>query len=231
LNDPAKLNKRMERLLTCLQKALGHELPNRLVGIQGMLQLLELEEGGRLGPDGQEYLRRLRAATSRAQAMVKALGEVCRVGRDSGPAEQVALADAVQEAAAEMKQLFPDRAIEYHCQLAVPVVGVPRRGLRQVLFHLLRNAVQAAGERQPHIEVGSRATPAGAEFWVKDNGCGLSPEQRQRLFEPFALGATGTGSQLGLVLVREIVEQWGGAIRIDSEPGRGSVFTMSVPGP
>ena len=103
---------------------------------------------------------------------------------------------------------------------------VSRRGLRLVLIHLMRNAVQAGGGRARPIDVGSRRIAEGVEWWVADDGRGIAEGQQGRLFESFVGGAG-----LGLFLVRQFVAGWGGAIRVQSEPGRGATFTVLVRAP
>src|SRR5205085_1375403 len=76
---------RQERLLAMLQKALGHELPNRLIAVRGLAALLELEDGARLGAEGREYLARLAAEADRAHALVFALAEAVRWQRPAAP--------------------------------------------------------------------------------------------------------------------------------------------------
>src|SRR5262245_29713068 len=131
-----------ERLLAWYRQVLGHDLPNILLAVQGMLRLLELDEGDRLGERGHEYLRRLAAATGRAQGVVRLLAELGQAGRDPEPAGPVALDELVAEAAAEIKQLFPGREIEYHLTLLAPTLTGPRRALRRALVQLLRYVVQ-----------------------------------------------------------------------------------------
>jgi len=94
----------------------------------------------------------------------------------------------------------------------------------------MRNAVQAARANSSiRIEVGARETAAAQEFWISDNGPGLTPEQLRQLRELFS-GRTsvGLGDGLGLVLVRQYVFQWRGRLGVDSEPRRGSTFTVTL---
>jgi hypothetical protein len=72
---------RLERLLACFQKALGHEMPNQLVAVGGLLRLLELEEGDRLGPDGRDYLGRLHAAVQKLDLLAAGLADLARTAR------------------------------------------------------------------------------------------------------------------------------------------------------
>ena len=216
----------VERLLTCFQRALGHELPNHLVSMQGLARLVELEQGDRLDEEGRGHLLRLADLARRTDGVVRTLAEIGRLTRDAGPAEAVSLADAAREAAAEVNLLSSGWSIEYHLDGQASALRVPRRGLRLVFVHLIRNAVQAGGGRAAPLEMGSRRTPEGVEFWVKDDGRGISESQQERLFECFAGGAG-----LGLFLVRQIVAGWGGAVRVQSAPGQGSTFTLLVRAP
>jgi signal transduction histidine kinase len=219
-----------ERLLACFRKALNHELPNHLVAIQGLLQVLALEDGDRLSSQGREYLQRLTAAADRTHALISALAMIGRVGHDPRPLEAIPFAEVCQEAIAEVNQLFPSRSIEYHLhelQLNLTLQRVP---LRQVLVQLLRNAVQALGDNpMPRVEIGARTTSQGAEFWVADNGRGMAPERHRQLAGYFAgQEAAVNWSGLGLILVHQIVESWGGVRHVASTPGLGSVFTVKL---
>jgi signal transduction histidine kinase len=218
------------QLLACFQKALGHELPNQLVALQGLARLLEGEAG--LGPEVRPLVGRLADLARRADGLVRALADLGRLCRERPPGPPLAPADVVREAAAEVNFVSPGVVIEYHLENALPDVTVPRRPLYQVLSHLLRNAVQAAVlERALRIGVGARHGPEGVSFWVADNGRGLSEAQTARLFEPLSATAAGGGCGLGLFLVRQVVAGWGGAVRAESEPGRGTRFTVLVPAP
>src|SRR5579864_8128381 len=103
-----------EQLLALFRQAMGHDMPNHLVALQGLVRLLEVEEKDRLSAAGQDYLRRLAAIHERGEGLVRVLSEICRVGRGEQPPEQLLLSEVAQEAAVEIKQLFPDRVIEYH---------------------------------------------------------------------------------------------------------------------
>jgi signal transduction histidine kinase len=229
-SDPDQRLERAERLLAFFRRTLNHDLPNHLVAIQGLLQIVTLEEADRLSPAGREYVQRLVAAAARTHALVRGLAAIGRVGGSLCRAEPIPFAEVAREAIAEVNQLFPARAIEYHLEAALPTLTLPRAPLQQVLVQLLRNAVQAASDRVgPRITVGARATPTLEEFWVADNGRGLSAEQQQQLQEFFTgQDKLALGGGLGLVLVRQIVEWWGGSLRVQSTPGQGSVFTVTA---
>jgi signal transduction histidine kinase len=234
-------------LLACFQEALGHELPNYLVALQGLAHLLEQGEGERLGPEGREQLGRLEALARHTDRLVRALadiGRLCREARSGGP---VALDEVAREAAAEVNLLYGGPAIVYDLPEDLPAVTVSRQSLYQVLVQLLRNAVQAVGAgrrcpsvptsgdklpREPapaagRVEIGGRPVPGGVEVWVADDGPGLPALPPERLFAPFQRGGDGLG--LGLFLVRQAAACWGACLQVESEPGRGTRFTLLLP--
>jgi PAS domain S-box-containing protein len=99
--------------------------------------------------------------------------------------------------------------------------------MQHTLINLLLNAVQASKQgAKVIIEAGG-----GAEIRVRviDTGCGISPENQKRIFEPFFSGRQG-GTGLGLFLTLNFARRWGGDIRVASEPGRGSTFEVILPG-
>src|SRR5258708_7444364 len=131
-----ELRRRLERadhLLACYQMALGHELPNHLVAIRGLTQMLQLDEAEHLGEDGRDYVRRLVGAAQRVQTLVGGLADLGRAMRDSWQVEHVALAEAIKEAVAEIKKLCPEAVFEYHLCEPAPVLAVSRKALHRVL--------------------------------------------------------------------------------------------------
>jgi two-component system, OmpR family, sensor histidine kinase SenX3 len=228
--EQAKCLQRKEWLLAAFQQALGHELPNRLVAIQGLARLLLVDQGDRLDNMARDILERIADVALETDRTVRGLAEVGRLERDPGPTEVVSLSEIVIEAVAEAKLLFNGHPVEYIIQESMPTVVVPRLGLYVVLQHLLKNAYRAVQTNSAaRIEVRARLTPAGAELWIVDNGAGLSAMQLERLFEPsFAATANG-GAGFNLFLVRQVVAGWGGCVRVCSEPNKGATFMIRLP--
>jgi signal transduction histidine kinase len=98
--------------------------------------------------------------------------------------------------------------------------------LQHILINLLLNAIQASA-RGSEVSV-ELVGGDPIRIRVSDRGCGIAPEHRARIFEPFfSLRQGGTG--LGLFLALDFARRWGGSISVESEPGAGSMFEVSIP--
>jgi signal transduction histidine kinase len=218
----------VERLQACYQKALGHELPNQLVAIQGLARILQMEPIDRLTAEGRSYLARLANLVQSVDEFVRSLAGLGRLLRDPGPTVNLALAEVAEEAATEVKVLFPALPIEYHFHQGLPVLTMARGPWHYLLVQLFRLAGESAGADHPmRIEVSGRALTEATEVTVTDNGRGWTAAELPKLFEPFGGSTTGPLG-LGLFGVNQIVAGWGGLLRVASAPGQGTRFVLSI---
>jgi PAS domain S-box-containing protein len=103
--------------------------------------------------------------------------------------------------------------------------------VEEIWFNYVSNALKYGGS-PPHVELGGTAQNDGTvRFWVRDNGAGLSPDQQTNLFKPAVRlqARTIAGHGLGLSIVRRIVQKLNGQVGVESEIGRGSVFSFTLP--
>ncbi len=215
---------RAERLLGHLRKILGHDLPNQLVAVQGLLQVLQLEERQRLSADGQDYVRRAAAAAQRAQGLVSNLKELARLGCEQRPPEAVSLAELAAEVAAEIKNLHAGSALDCRLGPDADRVAAPRRLLHDGLLRLLRSLL--AGDEACRLRIRSRRVPGGVELTVVDpRRDGLPPARLAGAEEP-----PGAGDRLEWVLVQETLGECGGSLSVRPEAS-GNVFVLVLPAP
>lgn len=121
--------------------------------------------------------------------------------------------------------------VEEYLDPRLPRVVGNAGALNQVFLNLLKNAAEAIEEKGGgRIVVEARREGADAVVRVRDDGPGMPPEVRERLFEPFFTTKTaGKGSGLGLSICRRIVEQHGGRVEVESEPGSGTTVSVRIP--
>jgi two-component system NtrC family sensor kinase len=101
--------------------------------------------------------------------------------------------------------------------------------MQQVIFNLVKNACQAIQD-QGEVTVSSRGSQSWAVLEVKDTGCGIPEDLKERIFEPFfTTKAEGEGTGLGLSLSRDFVRRFGGELEFESDANRGSVFRVRLP--
>ena len=112
-----------------------------------------------------------------------------------------------------------------------PPLNLDRTKIRQAFLNLLRNAQESI--QNPHtgvIQVTASAVPGGFSVSIRDNGCGMTASQMEKIFCPFVTYKPG-GTGLGLAVTRQIIEAHHGTLTVTSTPGKGSCFTVFLPEP
>jgi len=205
--------------------AVAHGIRNPLAAIRSSAELA-LD-----GPPeiARETAQDIIAEADRLEAWVRNLLSYARPL--AGAHEAVALPDLVDGAINHFAREMEKRDISGRCTLARDLS--PAKGdsflLGQVLHSLLANAVEAI-ERGGTIEIAGENLPAQrrVELTIRDSGPGMTPDQLKRVFTPFYT-TKPKGMGVGLALAKRIVERFGGRIRIDSAPGRGTAVRLSMP--
>jgi PAS domain S-box-containing protein len=219
-----------EKLASLGEMAAGvaHEIRNPLGGIKMATRLLSsgLATGGRIP---QEMAHSILQGISEIEGIIADLLDYARDTRlDYGeyPLGRM-LASVVAASAAEAEQRGVRVTAEGLDTEVAAVVDGPR--LRQVFANVVKNALEAT-ERQadPRVAVRLSVRDSVAVVEVADNGTGMTPEQRDKIFLPFfTTKPTGTG--LGMAIVKKIMDLHGGEIEIDTAPGRGTTVRLVIP--
>ena len=217
--------------LGTLAGGVGHELRN-IAQIQ-TAAVDELAEALEAGEDVRPQLRRVLGNLERVGQHITAHGQrlmqLARPGPDH--VAPIELHAVVLDVIAMLRGAGRLRSCEVAIEHDEPVrVTVNRTRIEQILVNLLVNAVDAMGETRGKITISLRPTPDGKRVicQVTDTGPGITPEQLERVFQPFfTTKAEGTG--LGLPVARGIVESYGGRLTVYSAPGLATTFSFDLP--
>jgi signal transduction histidine kinase len=215
--------------------AVSHEFRTPLTSLRHLTELLE-DGVVTTGAARQEYYSLLSQETRRLHRLVEALLNFARLetGRYRFRFERV----DPGRLAAQVVEEFGRESVSKGFSIEVDVASgleclIDRETLALAIWNLLENAVKYSGEcRMVRVAVDRRGHRAAIS--VRDGGLGIAPRERKAIFEKFVRGdsarASDTkGTGLGLALVRRIVEGHGGAVELESEPGKGSTFTILLP--
>jgi PAS domain S-box-containing protein len=231
----AELEKRNEELDAFAHTA-AHDLKSPLSLIVGYAQVLEeiAQENGHTLPDEDMglYLNRIVQTGLKMGTIIDELLLLSAVRNTEVSTEPLDMKRIVTGAQARLALM-----IENHRAEIVPTDTWPASvghapWIEEVWANYLSNAIKYGGQ-PPRVEVGATMQPDGmVRFWVKDNGRGIAPGDQKRLFSPFTRldQDRANGHGLGLSIVRRIVEKLGGQVAVESEVGRGSVFSFTLPG-
>lgn len=186
---------------------------------------------GRLDADADRYIE---FAVDGAQVMhdlIRDLLTFSRIGKSSEQALPTDCGAVVRVVLGALKASLDESAAEVIVG-ELPTVMAESTQLRQVFQNLIVNAVKFRGEHPPRVEISARRRDGRWELCVADNGIGIAPKYHQHIFDVFKrLHAREkyAGSGIGLAIARKIVQQHGGDIRVESEPGQGARFFFTLP--
>ncbi len=210
----------------------SHDLKSPLITIRGFLGMLEKDalqgDMERLRRD----IRRIGTAAEKMQRLLDELLELSRVGRLINEPEAVTIGELAREAVALVAGRISEGEVQVLIAPDLPVVRVDRPRLVEVFQNLLDNAVKFMGDQvDPRVEIGSERVEGEAVFYVRDNGIGIDPRYRDKVFGLFErLDQDTEGTGIGLALVKRIIEVHGGRIWVESGgTGQGSTFFFTLP--
>ncbi len=219
---------------------LSHEFRTPLTAIVGYSKIVS---DGLFGSVTNEQKQALEAVTKAAEHLRELIDNVLNVskieaGKEDVAPESVSLAPLLDQVAKLMTQTATNKNVRLRCvpvtaDLRNAAIWVDPRHVRQVLINLLSNAVKYTPSGG-HVNLAATRIADKIQIEVTDSGVGISPEQVDRLFERYerlenAYARSQTGTGIGLVLTKQLLELNGGVISVSSSPGLGSTFRVMLP--
>ncbi len=209
-----------------LAAAIAHEIRNPLASISGSVQVLSGS-----APPGSSERRLMEIVVQESHRLSSILEDFLKYVRPREQAiETVDAAAALRDVATLLRhsdELSPLHAVSLSLEPESVLLQADPGQLRQVFWNLLRNAVAAMPDGG-RLTLSAIASETSWSVRVADEGRGMSAEEQDRLFTPFAHTVPG-GTGLGLAIVYRIVEEHGGTIRVKSAPGKGTEITLTLP--
>jgi signal transduction histidine kinase len=224
------------RLQSDFVSAVSHEFRTPLTSMRQFTEMLV--EADNLPVDKRRaYNKAQERATSRLSRLVESLLDFGRMEAGARPYQIVPLSAGpmVRNVTEEFKQETKANNVVIDCSAPEngPMVNGDREALAQALWNLLDNAVKYSSD-SPNIHVEVEAGNQVA-IRVRDEGVGIAPSERRRILRKFVRGSSAKvcgikGTGIGLAMVKHIIDAHGGKVLVDSEPGKGSTFTILLPG-
>jgi len=223
-------------LQTDFVSAVSHEFRTPLTSMKQFTEML-VEDDDLPPEERRAYYRAQDRATRRLSRLVESLLDFGRMEAGARPyrLEGLDAGELVKTVVEEFRQEGGCNSFSIECAVpegAVPIDG-DREALAQALWNLLDNAVKYSGDSRT---VGVEVDDGGklVAIRVRDQGLGITPAERRRIFEKFARGSSAAaagvkGTGIGLAMVRHIVDAHGGRVKVESQPGDGSTFTIELP--
>jgi len=209
----------------------SHDLQEPLRTVASYCQLLERRYKDKLDQSAMDYIGFAVAGAKRMQLLISDLLQFSRVGTRGKEFTPTDCGEVFSDAVSNLHQAIVESGAQVTCD-KLPVVIGDRVQLGQLFQNLMGNAIKFRGERVPVIHVGALVEGSDVVLSVRDNGIGIDPQHRERIFQIFQRlherdKYPGTG--IGLAVCKKIVERHGGRIWVEGAPDEGSTFLFSLP--
>ena len=209
----------------------SHDLQEPLRMVVGYVQLLEERLAGQLNAETREFMAFAVDGAKRMQDLIQDILAYSRITTQGKQLAPVASAAALKDALVRLEIPLAETGASIE-EESLPAVLADYGQLVQLFQNLIGNAIKFCKDKPPRVRIAATHQRGSWRFTVSDNGIGIAPEYRERLFVIFKRLHTrrefpGTG--IGLAICKRIIERHGGDIGIDAAPDGGSVFWFTLP--
>jgi len=241
-----RMNAELRRLYSELEAAsrhkseflanMSHELRTPLNAVIGFSQVLQQRLFGEINAKQEEYLADILSSGNHLLSLINDVLDLSKVeaGQVELDVRELSLRDALERGVVMVREKAATGDVRLSLEVAddIDVVRGDERRLRQVVFNLLANAVKFTPPGG-NVVVAAERVDHNVCVSVTDTGAGIAPEDQERIFEEFQQTDAGAGQRegtgLGLAVSKRLIELHGGRIWVESELGRGSRFTFTLP--
>lgn len=237
LQESDSKQRELEHMRRDLIAWMGHDLQTPLTSVRAILEALS--DGVVEDPEtASRYLRTAQRDVNSLSALIDDLFQMAQLDTGGFPLDRqnASLSDLVSDTLESFTEPAKQREIklEGNVEYNVDPVNMDTQAIGRALNNLIGNALRHTPD-QGRVSVWAHRTGKGIEVTVSDTGEGIREEDLPHVFESFYRGdaarsrSRGTGAGLGLAIARGIVQAHGGEIRVESKPGKGTLFTFTIP--
>lgn len=233
-NEIESLNRQLmeaNKELELFSYGLSHDLRAPLRGINGYLNIIKEDYEVSFGEDGAKLLDTTLGLTEKMDRLIEGILSYFKHSTGELNVKEFCTNDLVEEVLAflDARAAYPSTRIAV--QEGMPPMYGDRRMLFQVWANLINNAfIYSSRQEDPEVQIGAISREEKIIYFVKDNGIGIAPEYKEKIFATFSrlAGDKFKGSGIGLSLVKRVLQKHDGEVWVESEPGRGAAFYFSL---
>jgi PAS domain S-box-containing protein len=212
--------------------SVSHDLRAPLRSISGFAEIIDRRHKASLNDEGRHYFENIIKASRQMGELIDALLEFSRLGRKSIKLEAVSLADVFKAVIETLADEIEKTNARIDFPKDLPVVQGDLKLLINIIMNILDNAIKyRKPDESPVIDVGYEITDRVLLLSIRDNGIGIEPAYQKKIFKMFQRLHSQTdypGTGIGLAAVKKALQMVGGEIRVESGPGKGSVFEIRL---
>lgn len=209
----------------------SHDLQEPLRVIIGFLKLLENRYGDQIDAKGRDFIERAVKASLQMELRIRELLSLSQVNTRGALFRETEVDQIFDEVRHRLLPVIENKKAKITCT-KLPKLEVDGEQIATLFYHLITNGLQYNASRRPEVSIDCRTEEDGYLLAFSDNGIGIDPQFHRRIFEVFQRLHTQReyqGIGMGLTKCRRIVERHGGAIWVESSPGKGSDFYVRLP--
>ena len=212
--------------------SIAHDLRAPLRSIQAMSEVVLEDYGTVLDATGHQYLTRISEAGRQLDQLTIDLLDYTRFSREEIKVTSLSLEKVVEEVMANLSEIIAQKSAQITIHRPLPLVKGQHGYVVQILSNFLSNALKFVRPGQtPLIDISTESREGGVRIYVKDNGIGIPPEYRDKiflLFEKLHPKGTFDGTGVGLAIARKAAQRMKGDVGLDSTPDEGSAFWLEL---
>jgi len=211
--------------------AVAHDLKNPAIALHGITRLLHTRYGKMFDDKGKKYCSQVLQSSQLLSELVEKLNVFIETKEFTIDKEPVHLNNIFRILQEEFQEKLTERRITLRIPDRFPMIIGDCLSLLRIFRNLIDNSLKYGGPNLSRIEISCADSETHHILKIADNGCGIRADNHQKLFDYFErtkINKSISGAGLGLAIVKELVEQHGGKAQLDSVPGQGTTFTLTI---